>query len=228
MRPTDRLFRIIQHLRRRSRPVTADELAELLGVSRRTIYRDISELLDNAVPIRGEAGIGYVLSAGYDLPPLMFEDDEVEALVFGARLVRSWADPELAQAASQLLEKVEAVLPERLRQRLDTATLYSFSARSSPALRETLGDLRRAIRSQNFVRFSYTDRQDRRSARTVRPLGLFYWGVKWTLASWCELRDDFRNFRVDRLRDLEVQSSRFEHQPGQSLEDLFQRYEEGS
>ncbi len=228
MRPTDRLFRIIQYLRRRSQPVTADELAERLGVSRRTIYRDISELLDNAVPIRGEAGVGYVLSASYDLPPLMFEDDEVEALVFGARLVRSWADPELAEAASQLLEKVEAVLPERLRKRVDTASLYSFSGRASPALREMLGELRRSVRSQNFIKFSYTDSQDRKSTRTVRPLGLFYWGVKWTLASWCELRDDFRNFRIDRLRELEVLPEHFEHRPGQSLEDLFQRYEEGA
>jgi predicted DNA-binding transcriptional regulator YafY len=227
LRRADRLFRIIQTLRRRRRVVTAAALADGLGVSRRTIYRDVSDLLDSGVPITGEAGVGYALSRSYDLPPLMFEDDEIQALVFGARLVRSWADPELAAAAANLLDKVESVLPERLQGRVADTMLFSFADRFPREQRDHLGRLRRAIGERRMLTFGYRDEHGAESRRTVRPLGLLYWGAIWTLAAWCELRDDFRNFRVDRMQDLEVGAT-FEHRAGQTLEELFRRYDEGT
>lgn len=206
---------------------TAATLADDLGVSRRTIYRDVSDLLVSGVPITGEAGVGYALSRSYDLPPLMFEDAEIQALVFGARLVRSWADPELAAAAGNLLDKVESVLPERLQRRVADTMLFSFAHRFPREQRDQLGRLRRAIGERRKLGFGYRDGYDAGSERTVRPLALLNWGAVWTLAAWCELRNDFRNFRVDRIRDLEVGAT-FEHAPGQTLEDLFRRYEEGA
>jgi len=199
MRRADRLFRIIQSLRRRRRPVTSAQLAEGLGVSQRTVYRDIRDLVDSGVPIVGEAGMGYVLSRAYDLPPLMFEETEIEALVLGARVVRSWGDRELARAAESLLSKVEAVVPEALRERIAATTLFAVESRPREELRRTLGLLRGAVRERRRVRFRYTDRAGVLSDREVRPLGLFYWGITWTLASWCELRRDFRSFRLDRM-----------------------------
>jgi predicted DNA-binding transcriptional regulator YafY len=178
-------------------------------------------------PYTGEAGVGYALSRSYDLPPLMFEDAEIEALVFGARLVRSWADPELAAAAGNLLDKVESVLPERLQRRVADTMLFSFARRFPREQRDMLGRLRRAIGEHRKLTFGYRDEHDATSERTVRPLALLNWGAVWTLAAWCELRDDFRNFRVDRLQDLEVGVT-FEHVAGQTLEDMFRRYEEGT
>ncbi|MDX1382945.1 MAG: YafY family protein [Thermoanaerobaculia bacterium] len=227
MRRADRLFQIIQLLRRRRRPITAGELAERLRVSERTVYRDVRDLIDSGVPLRGEAGVGYVLSRSYDLPPLMFDEQELEALVLGARIVQSWADPGLAAAADALMAKVEVVVPERLRPRIDATTLYSINLRPDAAARARLGDLRAAVAAGRRVRFAYTDAEGVDSRRTVRPLGLFFWGVSWTLASWCELREDFRNFRIDRIDRLEVLDDAFEAEPGKTLEDLFRRYEEG-
>lgn len=226
MRRADRLFQIIQLLRRRKRATTADELADTLGVSVRTVYRDIADLAGSGVPIRGEAGVGYVLSKGYDLPPLMFDEDELEALVLGARIVKSRGDVALARAAETLLAKVEAVVPERARHRIEGTAFHAFDFRTTPEARETLGELRLAVRERRPLRFSYTDRLDEKSKRGVQPLGLFFWGASWTLAAWCELRQDFRSFRIDRIRDLEVSEDTFEIEPGRSLEDLFLRYEE--
>lgn len=228
MRRADRLFQIIELLRRRRRAATAAQIAERLGVSTRTVYRDIRDLMGSGVPISGEAGVGYLLDRTYDLPPLMFDEDELEALVLGARMVSSRTDPELARAADRLLAKVEAVVPERLRPRIEGATLYAFDFRTDRETRERLGCLRLAVRDRHKVLFRYTDRSQERTCRKVQPLGLFYWAASWTLASWCELRDDFRNFRVDRIDDLAVLDEPYEIVEGRTLEDLFKRYEEGS
>jgi predicted DNA-binding transcriptional regulator YafY len=225
VRRSDRLFRIIQHLRRRRRAVTAASLADELGVSQRTIYRDVCDLQVSGVPIDGAAGVGYALAKSYDLPPLMLEDEEVEALVFGARLVRSWSDPELAAAAKSLLEKVESVLPERLQRKVEATTLFALNFRPEAEGRSRLGGLRRAIRERRKLSFDYSDEQGVESRRTVRPLALFYWGVTWTLAAWCELRGDFRSFRVDRMGAIAVEDQ-FEHVSGQSLTDFLRKYEE--
>jgi biotin operon repressor len=171
VRRADRLFEIIQHLRRR--PTTrARDLADALEVSERTIYRDIRDLMASGVPIEGEAGVGYVLRAGFDLPPLMFKEQEIEALVLGARIVESWADNELAEAASDAIAKIEAVIPERLRGYMANTALLAPSLHFMEPIAFDLADLRRAIRNRRKIRFRYTDVVGQGSERTVRPLSL--------------------------------------------------------
>ena len=233
MRRADRLFRIVERLRRR-RPaanesaagITAAALAEELEVSPRTIYRDVQDLLASGVPIQGEAGLGYVMQRGFDLPPLMFTEDEIEALVLGARIVVSRADPALAGAARDLLAKVEAALPARIADRVSKAAL--FAPGRSARRRHRLGTLRGAVRARRKVAFAYRDRTDQPTTRTVQPLGVFYWTDVWSLGAWCELREGFRNFRVDRMQDIDVLSDAFEPQPGRTLRDFFRHYEEES
>jgi predicted DNA-binding transcriptional regulator YafY len=220
MRRADRLFRIIQHLRSHRSPTTAQQLSVELEVSLRTIYRDIRDLQGSGVPIRGEAGVGYMLSKSYDLPPIMFDEEELEALVLGARLVRSFADPALGNAASRALAKIETVLPSRLRERAGDSPLYAVDVRAPLAHRQALGALRQAIRDRRRVSIEYSDAAQAPSSRVVLPLALYYWGPTWTLACWCELRGDFRTFRVDRVRELRVLDERFEPTPGRTLEDL--------
>ena len=185
MRRADRLFQIVQRLRRRNAVVTAADLARELEVSERTIYRDIGGLVATGVPIEGEAGVGYRLPrGGFDLPPLMFGEDEIEALVLGARVVKSWGDPGLARAAEDLLAKVEAVLPPRLQSRVAGATLFAMKQRGQKQVADRLGTLRSAIRTRRKVELEYVDRAAQATTRTVWPLGLFYWGVTWTLGAW--------------------------------------------
>ena len=222
MRRADRLFEIIQHMRRKP-TVRARELGAALEVSERTIYRDIQDLMASGVPIEGEAGVGYVLKAGFDLPPLMFKEQEIEALVLGARMVESWADSELALAATDAIAKIEAVIPAHLRDYMArTALLAPASYRMEP-IKCDLADLRRAIRSQLKAHFCYTDVLGQRSERTVRPLSLAFFGPVWLLAGWCELREDFRTFRLDRLEDFAVTSDRFKAERGRTLQDFLKR-----
>jgi len=224
LRRADRLFEIIQLMRRKP-TIRARDISEALEVSERTVYRDIRDLMASGVPIEGEAGVGYVLQAGYDLPPLMFKESEIEALVLGARMVETWADAELAEAASDAIAKIEAVIPERLRGYMaNTALLAPSSYRMEP-ISFDLADLRRAVRSQLKVRFRYTDVLDQASERTVRPLSLAYFGPVWVLAAWCELRVDFRTFRLDRMRDFEVTPERFRQERGKTLHDFLKRPE---
>lgn len=224
MRRADRLFRIVQRLRRRG-VTTAHELAQALEVSERTVYRDVRDLLLSGVPIQGEAGVGYALDRSYELPPLMFNEEEIEALVLGARIVRAWADAKLARAAEEALQKIEGVLPPRLKQRLAEAALYAPDFHIKAELRSGLSDLRLAVREQKKARFRYVDKTKAGSERTVQPLGLYYWGQTWTLAAWCELREGFRNFRVDRIEGLSVTSERFEQVPGRTLADFVRQIE---
>jgi predicted DNA-binding transcriptional regulator YafY len=222
VRRADRLFEIIQHMRRRP-TVRARDLAEALEVSERTIYRDVSDLMASGVPIEGEAGVGYVLRAGFDLPPLMFKEQEIEALVLGARIVESWADGELAEAASDAIAKIGAVIPERLRGYMANTALLAPSMHYMEPISFDLGDLRRAVRNQIKVRFRYTDVLAQGSERTVRPLSLAYFGPVWVLAAWCELRTDFRTFRLDRMQGFSVTPERFRQEPGRSLHDFLKR-----
>jgi predicted DNA-binding transcriptional regulator YafY len=222
MRRADRLFEIIQLLRRKP-TVRARDLSETLEVSERTIYRDIQDLMASGVPIEGEAGVGYVLRAGFDLPPLMFKEQEIEALVLGARIVESSADTELAEAASDAIAKIEAVIPERLRGFMaNTALLAPPSNKMEPLLFD-LASLRRAVRSRRKVSFDYTDILRQKSRRTVRPLSLAYFGPVWLLAAWCELRNDFRTFRLDRMVDFSVTLETFRPERGKTLHDFLKR-----
>jgi len=226
MRRADRLFRIVQLLRRR-KLTTARQLADELEVSERTVYRDVADLVGSGVPIRGEAGVGYALDRGFDLPPLMFTEDELEALVLGVRVVESWGDASLGAAARGVVQKVEAVLPERLQDRIGKAPLFAPGFHVPAGSARELGTLRRAIRERRKTRLSYVDRVQAATERTVRPLGLFFWGASWTVAAWCELRQGFRGFRLDRVQKLELTDQRFEDEAGQTLADFFDHIRQG-
>lgn len=225
MRRADRLFKLIQRLRRR-RAQTAAQIAEALEVSERTVYRDVRDLQDSGVPIVGEPGVGYLLQRGYDLPPLMFDQQEIEALVLGARIVRGWGDPALAAAAEDVLSKVAAVVPAERRRELEATALFALNFRPRSGERDNLSTLRRAVRERRKVEIAYQDGGERATSRRIRPLGLFYWGATWTVGGWCELRQDFRNFRLDRVSGLELLDERFQDETGKTLTDMFRHYED--
>ncbi len=205
--------------------MTARFLAEQLEVSERTVYRDVRDLVSSGTPIEGEAGVGYQLRRDYDLPPLMFDAEEIEALVFGARIVRRHGDERLAKAADQVLSKVQAVLPKRLRPLLRESKLFALRfGDDDKADSETLSAVRRAAAGQNKLRIDYEKPDGDTSSRTVRPLGLFFWGRTWTLTAWCELREDFRTFRVDRMKKAEALSDTFTDEDGKTLRDYLSRF----
>ncbi len=222
MRRADRLFEIIQFMRRKEL-TRARDLSEALEVSERTIYRDIQDLAASGVPIEGEAGVGYVLKAGFDLPPLMFKEQEIEALVLGARIVESWADAELSAAASDVIAKVEAVIPERLRGYMANTALLAPAHHYMEPVTFNMAELRRAVRNHLKVHFQYRNAIAEDSQRTVRPLCLAYFGPVWLLSAWCELRQDFRTFRLDRIENFEVRTDRFPSEPGKTLHDFLKR-----
>jgi predicted DNA-binding transcriptional regulator YafY len=220
LRRADRLFQIIQLLRRRH-VVTAAALARELEVSERTVYRDIRDLVISGVPIDGEAGVGYTLRRGFDLPPLMFTPPEIEAMVLGARVVQSWGDAALARAAGDALARVEAAIPDKLKARMQATPLYAPGFHVPQSVMASLSTLRTAIDERRKAWTAYTSVEGEHTERTVRPLGLFFWGSTWSLAAWGELRHDFRNFRLDRMRELRLLDDRFEPEPGESLDDFF-------
>ena len=220
MRRADRLFALVQELRRR--PVTtAAALARELEVSERTVYRDIRDLVGSGVPIEGEAGVGYTLRKGFDLPPLMFTGEEIEALVLGARVVSSWGDAGLAKAASSALARVEAALPEKLKPRLEQTPLFAPGFHVRHDFFSSLSELRAAIDERKKVWMAYTDAEGDQTERVIRPLGLFFWGSWWSIEAWCELRTDFRSFRLDRMRKLKVLEEEYTPEPGKTLDDFF-------
>jgi predicted DNA-binding transcriptional regulator YafY len=220
MRRADRLFQVIQLLRRRP-VVTAAALARELEVSERTVYRDIRDLVSSGVPIDGEAGVGYTLRRGFDLPPLMFTAPEIEAMVLGVRVVTSWGDASLARAASDALARVEAALPDWLKAKIASTPLYAPGFHVPERLVAALSTIRGAIDAHQKVYLRYTDAGGASTERTVRPLGLFFWGTGWSMAGWCELRLPFRNFRLDRFDEIAVLDERFAPEPGKTLEDFF-------
>ena len=201
MRRADRLFLIVHALRGR-RATTARRLASELGVAVRTIYRDVADLQLSGVPIEGAAGVGYTLRKGSDVPPLMFTRAELEALVVGARFTRAFAGDRLAGAARQALIKIEAVLPEDLRRRSERSRILAPFVGNRKAVRERLDVLHAAIDAGRIVWLRYQREGGEPSAREVEPLCLSFWGRAWTLGAWCRMREDFRNFRVDRILEL--------------------------
>lgn len=220
MRRADRLFQIVQALRG-GRLVTARQLAEQLEVSDRTIYRDIADLQGSGVPLEGEAGVGYILQSGFDLPPLMFTREEIVALVAGARLIRAWGGLEMARAAEEALIKIGAVLPEPERARAEAVQVHAFPMpQLDDATRERLDRIERAVDGRTRLILDYADAEGVVTERPVRPLGLWFWGKVWTLVGWCELREDFRMFRVDRIREM-TGGEVFRHERGKSLRDFY-------
>jgi predicted DNA-binding transcriptional regulator YafY len=221
MRRADRLFRIVQFLRL-GRMLTAQKLAEKLQVSQRTIYRDVRDLQLSGMPIEGEAGVGYTLRRDMDLPPLMFTRGELTALVLGARLVAAWGGAENVIAAGQALQRIEAVLPPDMRDELDAILLYAPGFMMPQPLRLRLDVLHAACVGRRVITFRYAREDGTESERSVRPLALAFWSGVWTLAAWCELRNDFRSFRIDRMDELVV-GEIFVMKRGQSLEDFMKK-----
>jgi predicted DNA-binding transcriptional regulator YafY len=201
MRRADRLFQIIQVLRRTQKPLTADAIAAELETSKRTIYRDIATLIGQRVPIRGEAGMGYILEKGFDLPPLMLTPDEIEAAVLGAQWVSGHADPVLSRAAQDLIAKIADTVPERLRPFvLEPASRARPSWQGEPD-RIDMARTRAQIHEGKKITLRYRDEQSRESERTIWPVAIGYHEAVRILAAWCELRRDFRSFRTDRVVD---------------------------
>jgi predicted DNA-binding transcriptional regulator YafY len=222
MRRADRLFRIVQLLRGR-RLSTAAWLADKLEVSARTVYRDVADLQAQGVPIDGEAGVGYRLVAGFDLPPLMFTTLEAQALVAAVRLAQSRLDRSLALAAEDALGKIIGVLSPAARAAAEALPLYAAPWATDLASAERLGQLRDAASTRRKIRFDYQDASGAATSRIVRPLGCYHWEAVWTLAAWCEQRTAFRSFRIDRMRTLDVLDDVFRDETGRTLPD-FVRY----
>lgn len=225
MRRADRLFEIVHYLRGR-RLTTAAQLAQWLEVSERTIYRDIADLSASGVPIDGEAGVGYRLHPKFELPPLMFTLNEIDALVMGARFVESWGGPQLATAARAALAKIAAALPEDRRSAVQESRLFAPGFFIDPTWGERLELLRKAIGNGRYVEFDYRDGAGQPSHRKARPFGVFFWGGTWTLGAWCELRKDFRNFRLDRFITLSASQEAFPDEPGRRFDDYLKKMTE--
>lgn len=209
MRRAQRLLRLVQLLRAR-RSATAAELAEELGVSVRTIYRSMRDLEDAGVPVEGEAGVGYRLAHRLDLPKLTFAPLELEALVLGVRIVEAWTDPALASAARSALERIQGALPGPLARAIDETVLFAGPTTRGAMAARHLGVLREAIARRRVVGLEYADFEGVVTEREVWPLGLYFWGTRWTLAAWCELREGFRNFRPDRIAAVTLRERRYE------------------
>jgi len=219
MRRADRLFQIVQHLRAR-RLTKAAELADFLAVSERTIYRDIRDLSLSGIPVKGEAGVGYCLDRSFELTALMFTPDEVEAVVIGLRMAQAFAGHRLRDASVTALDKVILALPRHRRAEVERPQIYVppvHANREVDPLREALSS---AINDKAVLRLTYEDDNRRRTERGVQPLALNFWGSVWTLAAWCQLRKDFRNFRLDRISACIRSGEAFADEPGKTLSDF--------
>lgn len=219
MRRADRLFMIVQQLRS-GRLTTARMLADRLEVSDRTVYRDIAHLIGAGLPIEGEAGLGYMMRAGYDLPPLMFTEEEIVALTAGARMVSAFGGRNMARGADSALQKIGHVLPDAVRDRAEQVAIHTIPAAAvDSATRAAIDALEHATQARRRVQLRYRDEAGTDSTRVVRPLGLWFWGKVWTLVAWCELRQDFRMFRIDRIIEADLRAP-YTPEPGQTLKDF--------
>ncbi|HEX7885643.1 MAG TPA: YafY family protein [Phenylobacterium sp.] len=224
MRRADRLFQIIQILRRGTRPVTAEAIAQELETSKRTVYRDIADLVGQRAPIRGEAGVGYILEDGFDLPPLMLTPEEVEAAVLGAQMVVARGDPALRRAAQDLIAKIGAVIPENLRPLVvEPATRAATSWNATPDRIDMVG-VRQAIRAGHKIVLTYRDERDRETERTVWPFAVGYYETSRLVLAWCEMRLDFRSFRTDRVTAATFTEERYPDRPA-SLRARWRRHQ---
>lgn len=219
MRRADRLFRIVEYLKARQKVVTAREIAESMEVSPRTIYRDIADLIASGVPITGEAGVGYLLDQEHKVQPLMFTVEEIDALMLGVQMVKNWSDKGLARSADQAIDKLTSVLPKHLREEIEQTFLFSMRSRDTVTIDIDFTALRKAIRSKNKLRFQYEDELKKITERTVRPLCLGFFSPVWLLTSWCEKRNNFRHFRIDRIKKLTVLEEIFKDEKGKRMQD---------
>jgi len=222
MRRADRLIRIVHFLRGRRQAVTAKRIAEEFEICTRTVYRDIQDLMNMGTPINGEAGVGYMIDKQYYLPPVTFDMDELEAIGLGISMVRHWTDDRFAAKADNAFAKIQAVLPASLQGELEQITTYSILNQADlnqPPLPWTVSfsDIRECIRRHRKIRIGYCDELQRSSQRTLRPLAMIFCSPIWLLATWCEKRNDFRNFRLDRIQTIEYYEDTFEDEKDKNL-----------
>ena len=217
MRRADRLFEIIQYLRSRQL-TTALWLSEKLEVSERTIYRDIQDLISSGVPIDSAAGVGYILRKEYDLPPLMFDADEITSLVIGIKMAMALGG-NVAKSAEDALSKINHVIPKTLKHKIDDMQIYTPTLYESDLLGDRITALNLAIQNRHPVEMDYQRLNDTEIVkRIVYPLGIFFWSTKWTLVAWCKLREDFRHFRIDQIQGLTVLEEQFTLDESQRLQ----------
>ncbi|MFN0116340.1 MAG: helix-turn-helix transcriptional regulator [Paracoccaceae bacterium] len=224
MRRTDRLFDLIQILRD-GKLHRARDIALSLEVSVRTVWRDMATLMATGLPVEGERGVGYMLSAPITLPPVALTREELEALRLGVMLVASAADPSLARAATSLRAKIAAVTPGGMEEA--GADTFVFSSPEAAKAAPHLGLIRRALKEHLTLGLHYRDLEGHESQRRIRPLQLEFWGRAWTLTAWCELRGDFRVFRVDLIETLQADGGAFMAEPGKTVEDYLARHVSG-
>jgi len=217
MRRADRLIKITHFLRQRRRAVTANQIAEAFNICKRTVYRDIQSLMDTGAPIRGEAGVGYTIDKRYYLPPITFDADELEAIGLGISMVSQWTDNRFADKAVSAFEKIQAVLPSNLQGELDQITTFAVPNRPTIPWKIKFSDLREYIRRRQKVDIAYSDENHNKTKRTLRPLALMFFNPVWLLAAWCEKRQDFRNFRIDRILNLNINDITFDDDPNKNL-----------
>jgi len=197
MRKADKLFQLT-NLIRSKQPITAERISEELGVSVRTVYRYIDDLSVSGIPIYGTTGIGYQLHDHFELPPLNLTEKELDTLILGVKMVSSWTGDTFSESANSLVNKIEAVLPEKLREEY-TRTIYAPDLSGKEKDRNLWELMYKAIKNSISISINYKAQNGSKTSRVIYPLGLFYWGGKWTLGSWCTLRKDFRDFRLDRI-----------------------------
>lgn len=221
MRRADRLFRLVRQLQIHSQR-TAAELASSEDVSVRTIYRDMEALSTSGVPLLGTPGEGYQLRPGWKLPSMQFDVEQLEALMLGLNMAHAWGDPELRKAAGEARERILSALPAALSQGAQALPMLAPDFHVGEASR-WLGELRRALRTGVQIDIDYQDAQAQSSQRLVDPLGLFFWGDRWSLVGWCHLRTDFRHFRLDRIQTLRVCQESVITRPERSLAEYLRR-----
>jgi predicted DNA-binding transcriptional regulator YafY len=219
MRRADRLFEIIQALRASPGALTAGALADRLEVTPRTIYRDIASLQARNVPIEGAAGVGYVLRQGYDLPPLTFTIEEIEAIAVGVRMIQRLRDEALQHAAETVLSKITVTVPETMRQSLVAPQIWVSEGDAQRPAGVDPAEVRSAIRATRKLRIAYADEQGRRTRRTIRPIAMVYYVDVTLIAAWCELRTDFRHFRIERIGSCTILDEHFD-----GAEDLMKQW----
>lgn len=224
MRPAERLFRIIRILRTANGALTAQQIADQLEVSKKSIYRDMAHLIGSGAPIDSETGVGFMLRGEFDLPPLSFTFEQLEALALGAKTLALIADNELSVAAREALEKIRDALPETHKSKLDAPHLMVVPPKNAEVPDAALRRLRRAISETKQVEFTYHALTDERTKRHVYPLALTNFGPKWLLTAWCKTRSDFRDFRVDRMSEILTHDKKYVLSDGQRLTDYLARF----
>lgn len=217
MRRADRLIKLVHFLRQRRKAVTAARIAEEFNICTRTIYRDIQDLMDSGVPIRGAAGVGYVIDKQYYLPPITFDADELEAIALGISMVRQWTDDLFATKAESAFAKIKAALPPNLQGEIEQITTYAVPTLPPVPWRVSFSSVRNCIRTRQKIMLEYCDEAKNTTTRIIWPLGLVFFNPVWLLISWCETRRDFRNFRLDRIQSLSITEAKFADEPDKNL-----------